>query len=606
MFSKTICLATALIAIYAKGIAQDASPFFEDYFADHLSDPLGREIYGVLVPGKQPAAYRAPIAVPSSSAVLLDSIPAFIWSFGCSSTTAAMAAGYYDNCGYPAIYQGPSNDGIIPMDNSCWGMVTINGETRNQCPLSATMMNLDGRLDKGHLDDYWISTYNYGPDPYLVNGWAQHNPGDCTGDFMGTSQSAVGNSDGTTRFFFLTDGSPLYDFTGSEPMRRDGCHGLCLFYESRGYNVIENYTQLIRGMYGNTTGFTFNQFKEEIDNGRPIIIQVTGHSMLGFGYEEPDIIYLHDTWDFDIHSMCWGGSYAGMNQWGVTIVRLDAVNSPPLADFTGSPALIQVGQNVSFSDLSSYYPASWQWSFEGGSPDYSSEQNPVITYNSPGTFSVSLVATNIYGYDSKVKYAFVTVTDPPIYKTLNLTLFLEGLYNPSTNIMNKASGHGGSYFPSTIADLLNVQLRSSEYPHEVVAEFESVPLDQNGESSLSVPESLDGSYYIIVQHRNSLETWSANPLPFDRQVIDYDFSNEAESAFGNNLKQISDKYCIYGGDANQDGIVNSGDMNLVTNKVSDFTTGYFPEDINGDGTIDSADLIMVDNNASMKVSKIAP
>jgi hypothetical protein len=32
-----------------------------------------------------------------------------------------MAAGYYDNNGYPEMYTGPTNWGFMPMDNSIWG-----------------------------------------------------------------------------------------------------------------------------------------------------------------------------------------------------------------------------------------------------------------------------------------------------------------------------------------------------------------------------------------------------------------------------------------------------------------------------------------------------
>jgi PKD repeat protein len=605
MFTKTICLVAVFFTVYARGMAQEASPFPEHYITDCFTDPFGREIREIQVPGKLPALYRAPVAIPTSTAVLLDSVPAFIWSFGCSSTAAAMAAGYYDLHGYPDVYTGPANCGQIPMDNSYWGMVTINGETRNQCPLSATMLNLDERVEKGHLDDYWISTCNYAPDPYIANGWIPHVNGDCTGDFMGTSQSAVGNVDGTTRFFFLPDGSPLNDYTGSEPVRRDGCHGLRMFYESRGYPVIENYTRLIRGMYGNTLGFTFEEFKEEIDNKRPVILQLTGHSMLGFGYDEPDIVYLHDTWDFDTHSMTWGGNYAGMNQWGVTNLRLEADHSPPFTDFIGSPVSVIAGQSVYFTDVSSYSPTTWQWTFEGGSPPCSSDPDPVISYNSAGKYAVSLVTANDNGYDSKTLFSYINVYPPPVNKTLNLKVFLEGLFNTASGLMNKACGQEGSYSPSTI-DNIDVELRDPEDPFQIIYQSVAASLDQDGNCGVLIPDTYNGDYYIVIRHRNSLETWSANPVSFNSPVIIYDFSSAAASAFGNNLKLIGNTYCIYSGDVNQDGVIDSTDINQVENQASAFAAGYLPEDVNGDGILDSADLIMVDNNASVNISLLAP
>ncbi|MBK7212077.1 MAG: hypothetical protein IPH88_02020 [Bacteroidales bacterium] len=118
-----------------------------------------------------------------------------------------MAAGYYDNHGYPGIYTGISNEGLMPLDNILWGTVNINGEIRNQCPLSATMMGLDERQSYGHVDDFWYQYHHYGPDPYISLNRNRHADEDCTGDFMGSNQSAFSNADGNTRFFFLPDGA---------------------------------------------------------------------------------------------------------------------------------------------------------------------------------------------------------------------------------------------------------------------------------------------------------------------------------------------------------------------------------------------------------------
>ena len=252
----------------------------------------------------------------------LSNVPALTWCFGCSATSAAMMFGHYDNSGYPNMYAGPTNGGVFPMTNESWGTVVIGGETRALCPLSATRMGLDGRTTRGHVDDYWIAILNAGPDPFIGN-WPEHTHGDCTGDYMGTNQSNFSNVDGSTTFVFYTDGSPLYDFTEWEPEKRDGGHGMRLFAESRGYEVVANYNQYIYGLDGNTQGFTFEDFKNEIDAGRPVMIQVAGHSMLGFGYNDTGAtIYVRDTWDYAGHQMTWGGTYSGMQHYGVTVIEV--------------------------------------------------------------------------------------------------------------------------------------------------------------------------------------------------------------------------------------------------------------------------------------------
>lgn len=275
----------------------------------------------ISVPGRPPADHRAPEAEYTESSNLLANVPAYDWSFGCSATSAAMMSGYYDNSDYPDMYLGPTNGGVAPMTNEIWGTVVINGELRSLCPLSATRQGLDGRTLFGHVDDYWILYGSTAPDPYIGN-WAQHTYGDCTGDYMKTNQSVYNNTDGATTFYLNTDGSPT-----STTIAEDGCYGLKLYFESRGYTVTDYFTQFIYGYNGNTLGFTFNQYKQEIDAGRPVLIHVDGHTMLGFGYDDNNnTVYLHDTWDYLDHTMTWGGTYDGdLVHYGVSVIELEAL-----------------------------------------------------------------------------------------------------------------------------------------------------------------------------------------------------------------------------------------------------------------------------------------
>ena len=144
---KISILLFCVILGFLHATCQDAPNSLDQYIISRTYDQEGREIGGIIVPGKPPKDHREPIAIPTRSAVTLSNVPAFDWSFGCSATSAAMAAGYYDNNGYPDMYTGPTNGGIMPMDNSSWGYVVINGETRAQCPLSATRNTVDGRSD---------------------------------------------------------------------------------------------------------------------------------------------------------------------------------------------------------------------------------------------------------------------------------------------------------------------------------------------------------------------------------------------------------------------------------------------------------------------------
>jgi vibriolysin len=85
------------------------------------------------------------------------------------------------------------------------------------------------------------------------------------------------------------------------------------------------------------------------------------------------------------------------------------VVDPPVADFTASATTINEGQSVTFTDTSTNTPTSWSWSFPGGTPSSSTAQNPTITYDSAGTYSVTLTATNAGGSDAETKTDYITV-----------------------------------------------------------------------------------------------------------------------------------------------------------------------------------------------------
>lgn len=100
-----------------------------------------------------------------------------------------------------------------------------------------------------------------------------------------------------------------------------------------------------------------------------------------------------------------------------TLTQAITVNNctvAPTADFT-APDTICRGQCINFTDLSGGTPTSWTWSFGGGTPASSTVQNPAsICFNSPGTFMVTLVASNSMGSSSVNKPIVVINCSPPL------------------------------------------------------------------------------------------------------------------------------------------------------------------------------------------------
>ncbi len=85
----------------------------------------------------------------------------------------------------------------------------------------------------------------------------------------------------------------------------------------------------------------------------------------------------------------------------------------PVANFTASTTNPAVGGSVTFTDTSTNNPTSWSWTFEGGTPSTSTAQNPTVTYNTIGTYDVTLVATNAQGSDTEAKTDYINVSAIP-------------------------------------------------------------------------------------------------------------------------------------------------------------------------------------------------
>ncbi|HAS42309.1 MAG TPA: hypothetical protein DCS93_17660 [Microscillaceae bacterium] len=89
-----------------------------------------------------------------------------------------------------------------------------------------------------------------------------------------------------------------------------------------------------------------------------------------------------------------------------------ASGTAPTARFSANVTTINVGQSVNFSNTSTGNPISISWSFIGGSPSTSTANSPTVTYNTAGTYQVSLTASNAFGSDTETKNGFITVNEP--------------------------------------------------------------------------------------------------------------------------------------------------------------------------------------------------
>ncbi len=158
-----------------------------------------------------------------------------------------------------------------------------------------------------------------------------------------------------------------------------------------------------------------------------------------------------------------------------------------------------------------------------------------------------------------------------------------------------------------VPDFVTVQLRNSTSPYDLV-DSANVFGDIAGPAYHAVMEfaglESGSDYYVVVRHRNSLETWSASPVTFNTDTMAYDFTTSLTQAFGNNMIIVDNTASFYSGDVNQDGTIELSDVLLIFNDVSNFTTGI--TDLNGNGSTDLSDLLIAYNNSKNFVHVISP
>ena len=121
----------------------------------------------------------------------------------------------------------------------------------------------------------------------------------------------------------------------------------------------------------------------------------------------------------------------------------------PEAGFTSNQSTGPCPLTVQFTDTSLNFPAAWSWEFGDGTS--SALKNPTHTYETPGTFTVSLTAINAAGTDTIMKAGYITANPPPTSPDFSasptsgpgpLTVSFNGIPDGTRNIWSYNFGDG--------------------------------------------------------------------------------------------------------------------------------------------------------------------
>jgi len=195
--------------------------------------------------------------------------------------------------------------------------------------------------------------------------------------------------------------------------------------------------------------------------------------------------------------------------------------------------------------------------------------------------------------------------------TLNLTAFIEGFMS-GTGTMRPVLMNSGIGMSATDCDNVTIELRNATAPYALAYTFTGI-LQTNGTITCTYPGSgavIGNSYYIVIKHRNGLETWSATAQSFTLAPKVYNFSDAATKAFGSNLAFTAftyGSYAIFSGDfVPVFGDIDNNEYVVWANDYDALSTGYLLSDLNGSGDITNDDYVIWVNNYDNLVTLVKP
>lgn len=335
---------------------------------------------------------------------------------------------------FPSFYEG-----TYDVYAGSWGYMT---KLRVNDTIDSTSSAATIHLSKGYYDDFLLDfAWNKGgtattglwtrgePIGTTYSG-ATCNPGsDVAGDF-GLKCYVTGNAGGSAGTDDVDNGtailsSPLMDLTG----------------------YVDPYISYYRWFY-NAGGSTpaddklIVRFSDGVNVDTVEIVTASGPNA-GQWYKNQfrvqDYFTLSNSMQIELWTADLGQGH--LVEAGLDLFRVkDSLigNVLPVASFTSGTTSICVGNTISFTETSTNGPNVLSWSFAGGTPSTSNSPNPLVSYNNPGTYSVTLIASNLGGSDTTVIQNYITVHPNPSATAGSVNISCKGANDGSAFVL--ASG----------------------------------------------------------------------------------------------------------------------------------------------------------------------
>ena len=151
---------------------------------------------------------------------------------------------------------------------------------------------------------------------------------------------------------------------------------------------------------------------------------------------------------------------------------------------------IKEGESVHFMDMSTGNPTTWSWTFEGGTPATSNEQNPVVTYDKAGSYAVTLTVGNGSTTATTTREAYVNVSGEAPVANIGLP---DGTYLSPWVMM---------FVPTNVP--LTFKDASTGNPTQWSWTFQGTDVTSSTEQNPTVTYTQEGSYGIKLEVANDL------------------------------------------------------------------------------------------------------
>ncbi|MES2520808.1 MAG: Ig-like domain-containing protein, partial [Bacteroidota bacterium] len=286
-----------------------------------------------------------------------------------------------------------------------------------------------------------------------------------------------------------------------------------------------------------------------------------------------------------------------------------------------------LGQTLSFTKLTNPINGSVVFNADG-TYTYTPNTNFIgvdaFTYKVCDSFSPSLCATAT---------AYITILDKPCV-TLELKVLLEGPYNSTTGLMRTILNQRGllpgqipvglyasptplghpyntapfnytgtetmTSYPATVVDWVLVTLRTNLTVASKVFQVAGL-LNNDGTITFVNPcfNIANGSYYVVIEHRNHMGIMSPTAVPVTAGKISFDFTTAQSYQLTNppsfGQKAIGTKFTMYAGDGKKVSVNDNYDINFNDSQLWKTISGNFDVYLLGDFNLD-ADTNFGDNS----------